>query len=62
MAASKSADRIERAHPVPGTVEIESEHEIATSAAVPGTDMEIGTRVGGNCQLSTVNCQLSTFD
>ncbi len=25
--------------PVPGTVEIESEHEVATSAAVPGTDM-----------------------
>ena len=28
-----------RAHPVPGTVEIASEHEIDTSAAVPGTDM-----------------------
>ncbi len=31
----------ERAHPVPGTVEIAPEHEIGTSAAVPGTDMEI---------------------
>ena len=30
--------------PVPGTVEIASEHEIDTSAAVPGTDMEIGIR------------------
>jgi len=25
---------------VPGTVEIASEHEIDTSAAVPGTDMD----------------------
>ena len=30
--------------PVPDTVEIESEHEIDTSAAVPGTDVEIGMR------------------
>ncbi len=36
--------RRERVHPVPGTVEIASEHEIATSAAVPGTDMEIEIR------------------
>ena len=27
---------------MPGTVEIESEHEIATSAAVPGTAMRTG--------------------
>jgi len=26
--------------PVPGTVEIESQYEVGTSAAVPGTDME----------------------
>ena len=30
--------------PVPGTVEIESQYEVDTSAAVPGTAMEIGMR------------------
>ena len=30
--------------PVPGTVKIASEHEIATSAAVPGTDTKIEMR------------------
>jgi len=34
-----SVNRSERAHTVPGTVEIGSEHEVDTSAAVPGTDM-----------------------
>ncbi len=37
MGALKSADRSKRA--VPEDVEIESEHEIDTSATVPGTDM-----------------------
>jgi len=27
--------------PVPGTVEIESQYEVDTSAAVPGTDMQV---------------------
>ncbi len=38
----QSGRRSQRAHPVPGTVEIESYCEVDTSAAVPGTDMEIG--------------------
>ncbi len=40
--------------PVPGTVEIASEHEIATFAAVPGTDM-VGLPGGrGICNLQSV--------
>ncbi len=39
MGAMNSVNRSERAHTVPGTVEIGSEHEVDTSAAVPGTDM-----------------------
>ncbi len=47
MGALKSRGSSHTSGPVPGTVEIASEHEIDTSAAVPGTDMEIGIR-GGN--------------
>ena len=43
MGALKSRGSSHTSGPVPGTVEIESEHEIATSAAVPGTAMPSAT-------------------
>ena len=52
MGASKSRGSFHAPGPVPGTVEIESEHEIATSAAVPGTAMR--------CPNARVNLRLAT--
>ena len=39
MGGRAVSDALRSRGPVPGTVEIESEHEISTSAAVPGTAM-----------------------
>ena len=47
-AGAPSSNWFQARGPVPGTVEIAPEHEIGISAAVPGTDMEIGIRRGGN--------------
>ena len=47
MGAPKSRGSFHTAGPVPGTVEIESEHEIATPAAVPSMSRPV--RSSGIC-------------